>query len=148
VEEIPLDDGENIAFLTPSSVDALSDFSVNKQREFLNRIITALESQAISTIIEKPFQDVDNLQQLRVGDKKRVYCLLVEDLHGYNVLFVFGWSEHKYQREKGKRHRFNEVADHHASKLKDMSEDELEEYISEGNFFTAEDLKRLRDKQL
>ena len=148
MKEIPLDQDENVAVFTPSAVENLSDFSADNQREFVNRIITALESSAISTVIEKCFKDVDSLQQLRVGDKKRVYCLLIEEVHGYNVLLVLGWSTHRYGRERGKRERFSRLAERRANELKSMSASEVDNLVSEDNVFTAESLERLKQKNL
>ncbi len=72
----------------------------------------------------------------------------MEDLHGYNVLLVFGWSEHNYSRERQKRQEFSEAADRKVSTIKERSKQELESALSEDNYFKAEELRRLLKEEL
>lgn len=89
-----------VIFTVPAARSLFRDLRKKRelQRQFLSRLHDALTSGMPQAYVEKPFQGVQNLQQLRAGDAMRGYCVFADEPPEYGVFYVFQVTDHAYSR--------------------------------------------------
>lgn len=135
---IPLSDDENVAIFTQPAFSALSGLEQEQREQFLKRVLELLESPTPKHFIEKEFSNCDELQQLRAGDILRGLCRLLMGVHGYNILFVFYVTKHKYRQLALYDQQACEVVER-VTNIEYI--EDIESYLSERDAMTAEDIE-------
>lgn len=142
MDAIELSDDESVAIFTDRSLSAIRDLDRTDKEQVLKRLIAMLESPAPSRFIEKRFAGCEELEQLRAGDYLRVYCRLVRNAPGYNILFVFGITAHKYRNLA----RYDEQAQRRIREVtRQTSDEDVNTYVEENDALAAADLRGILD---
>ena len=88
-----------VAIFTEEAADSLFedlDKKTNLQRQFLSRLHTALTSTTPQTYVEKPYRNVDTIQQFRAGDVMRGYCVFADEPESYGIFYFLQVTDHDY----------------------------------------------------
>lgn len=139
---VELSDEENVAILAETFTDSLADLrDKTRQLAVLKRLSALLNSSAPQHYIYETVQGCEELEVSRVGDDRRIFCKLVmgipEDDARYNVLFVFYVDPHEYRSQQ--LATFDEATEQRLREVTSFDDvDDVEEYLSEMNAFTAE----------
>lgn len=143
VAAIPLSDNENVAIFSQQSFSALHNLDKDELEQFIGRVLTLLDSTTPKRYIEKKYSNCEELEQLRAGGYLRGLCRLIMDVHGYNILFLFHVSKHKYRQLR----LYDEQACDTVKEVTNMeSIENVESYLDERNAMTAEDIKEILEK--
>lgn len=147
---VELSDEENVVILAQTFTDSLADLDDRpRQVAVLKRIYELLDSSAPQHYIYETVQGCDELEVIRVGRDRRIFCRLVMGIpkgdKEYNVLFVFYVDTHNYRSaqlrtfDDAARQRLQEV-----TRLEDVGD--VEAYLEELNTFRAEEIKERIDR--
>lgn len=90
-----------VLFTSPAAKSLFRNLGKKRhlQRQFLARLHDALTSATPRAFVEKPFEGVKHLMQLRAGDAMRGYCVFADEPPAYNVLCLFQVTDHAYDRD-------------------------------------------------
>lgn len=136
------DTDEGVAIFTDSVEKEIRNLDTTRSRDALTAIINCLDSPVPASVVEKPYETCEELEQLRQGGM-RLYVKLVTDVPLYDVLWVFTVKKHRY-RNLGK---FDVEACRKVAVLGAITdEDSVERYIDRNEALTLEELKRLRER--
>lgn len=105
---VKLSDGQNVAILAETFTESLASLGdKTHQRAVLKRIHALLSSSSPQHFIYETVEGCDELEVIRAGDDRRIFCRLVMGVpHGaerYNVLFVFYVDRHEYRSQNLQR---------------------------------------------
>lgn len=143
------DPTDGVAIFHPDARDEIQSLDATQSRKALTAIINCLESPAPESVIEKPYETCQELEQLRQGEL-RLYVKLVTDVPGYNILWIFSVKKHQY-RNLGK---YDARACQRVAALGDITTEEeaeryrkeIERYLERNDALNLDDLKQLREQ--
>lgn len=134
-------DDQPVAIFSNEVETEIRNLDPTKSRKALNAIITTLESPAPESVIEKTYETCKELQQLRQGSL-RIYVLLVTEIPGYTILWVFAIKKHRY-RNIGK---FDAQACRKLHVLREKVGESIEEFLETENALTLERLREIKSR--
>jgi hypothetical protein len=150
VSVIELSDEETVAILAETFIESLADLrDKTRQVAVLKRIHALLDSSAPQHFIYETVQGCDELQVIRVGGDRRIYCKLVlgvpaGDEH-YNVLFVFYVDPHNYDAQQ--LATFDAAADERLREVTSFDDvEDVQAYLDRMNAFSTEEIEERIDQ--
>lgn len=132
---------EGVAIFVDPAEKEVRKLDATQSRTALTAIINCLDNDVPESVIEKPYETCQELEQLRQGDL-RIYVKLVTGLDGYTVLWIFAVKKHRY-RNLG---NFDARACRIVAGLDRTTNEEAEDYLSDKEMLTVEELRDLRDR--
>lgn len=131
---------EGVAIFVDPAEKEVRKLDATQSRTALTAIINCLDNDVPKSVIEKPYETCQELEQLRQGDL-RIYVKLVTDLQGYTLLWIFAVKKHRY-RNLGK---FDARACRKVADLEEVTGvEEVETYLDGNEALTVGELKGLR----
>lgn len=141
------DDETVVIFTKPAARSLFRDLKKkpNLQRQFLSRLHDALASSTPGAFVEKPFEGVENIEQLRAGDVMRGYCVFADEPPRYNVFYLFQVTDHAYDRDP--IGTYDADAGTVLDELRSLSTvEETETYLMDRDALDAESIQEILDR--
>lgn len=136
-----------VIFASPAAKSLFRDLRAKRglQRQFLSRLHDALTSTTPRAFVEKPFEGVQNLKQLRAGDVMRAYCVFADEPPGYEVFYLFQVTDHAYDRNPVVR--YDAAAGAVLEELRGIETvEETEAYLEDRDALDAEAVESILDR--
>lgn len=134
-------DEDRYVVFAEKGLSHLQNLDQGHSRTVLSCLINCLENARPQSVVEKGYQNCQELQQLRQGDW-RLYVRYIGSPPGYGLLFVFAIRRHRY-RNLGK---FDAEACAMVERVKGLTDTSAIEGIIESNeALSVDELKELRE---